>query len=135
MQKLDARVPWIGAWLGDRLDLELPAYMVSLTAHAVLLVGLALAGHRVHQAVQREFRSEVPDSSLAGESTFQDLDQSAEPPALVPAAGSFAPNLAMTITSAPSSAGAVPGSAVGPAPAAGPRAPGPTPPHRRPPPP
>src|SRR4051794_23705350 len=119
MQKLDARVPWIGAWLGDRLDLELPAYMVSLTAHAVLLVGLALAGHRVHQAVQREFRSQVPDSSLSSESTFQDLDQSAEPPALVPAAGSFAPNLAMTITSAPSSAGGVPVSAVDPAASAG----------------
>ena len=56
---------------GPALDLELPAYMVSLTAHAVLLVGLALVGHRVHQAVQREFRSQVPDSGLAAESTFR----------------------------------------------------------------
>jgi hypothetical protein len=119
MQKLDARAPRIGSWLEGRLDVELPAYMVSLTAHAVLLIGLALAGHRVHQAVQREFRSEVPDSGLAGESTFQDLDQGAEPPAPVPAAGSFAPNLAMTITSAPNSAGGIPVSAVDPSEASG----------------
>src|SRR5206468_7936814 len=37
----------------------------------------------------------------------------------VPAAGSFAPNLAMTITSAPSSAGGMPVSAVDPAAASG----------------
>src|SRR5208283_3101244 len=83
--------------------------MVSLTVHALFLVLLGLAGHRVHQVVQREFRSQVLDSALsASESTFQDLDQSAEPPLLTPAAGSFAPNLATTITSVPSSASAIP---------------------------
>ena len=51
--------------------------MVSLTVHALFLVLLALAGHRVHQVVQHEFRSQVLDSALsASESTFQDLDQS-----------------------------------------------------------
>ena len=53
------------------------------------------------------------------ESTFQDLDQSAEPPSMMPAAGSFAPNLATTITSAPSSAGAIPVSAADPTQASG----------------
>ena len=38
------------------------------------------------------------DNRLASDSTFQDLDQSAEPPAEIPAAGSFAPNLSATIT-------------------------------------
>ena len=41
LRKLNARMPWLGEWLGNRLDLEVPAYMVSLTAHAVLLIGLA----------------------------------------------------------------------------------------------
>ena len=112
LRKLNARMPWLATWLGNRLDLEVPAYMVSLTAHAVLLVGLALVGHQVHRVVQREFRSQIPDSALSSsDSTFQDLDQTAQPPAMIPAAGSFAPNLAMTITSAPISAGGVPVSA------------------------
>ncbi len=86
--------------------------MVSLTMHAMFLVVLALAGHTVHQVVQREFRSQAMDSSLSNsDSTFQDLDQSAEPPSIIPAAGSFAPNLATTITSAPSTSAALPVSA------------------------
>ncbi len=109
LRKLDTRTPWLGTLLGNRLELEVPAYMVSLTVHALFLVLLGLAGHRVHQVVQREFRSQVLDSALsASESTFQDLDQSAEPPAITPAAGSFAPNLAPTITSVPSSASVIP---------------------------
>ena len=73
LRKLDTRAPWLGTLLGNRLDLEVPAYMVSLTVHALFLVLLALAGHRVHQVVQREFRSQVLDSALsASESTFPD---------------------------------------------------------------
>ena len=109
LRKLDARAPWAALLMGGRPDLELPAYMVSLTVHALFLVLLALAGHHVQQVVQREFRSQIPDSSLnTSESTFQDLDQSAEPPSMTAAAGSFAPNLALTITSAPSTASIVP---------------------------
>ena len=82
--------------------------MVSLTAHAILLVGLALVFRQVHRVVQREFRSQIPDSALSSsDSTFQDLDQTARRRPWF-AAGSFAPNLAMTITSAPISAGGVP---------------------------
>ena len=109
LRKLDTRAPGLGTVLGNRLELEVPAYMVSLTVHALFLVLLGLAGHRVHQVVQREIRSQILDSALsASESTFQDLDQSAEPPSMTPAAGSFAANLATTITSAPSFASAIP---------------------------
>jgi hypothetical protein len=104
IRKLDGRL----SWPGQRSDFELPAYMASLTLHALLLVVLAVVGHQVHRVAQREFRSQVLDSSLGNESTFQDLDQSSEPPSLIPAAGSFAPNLSTTVTSAPSTAGAVP---------------------------
>ena len=45
---------------------------------------------------------------MTSESTFQDLDQSDNPPPLEAAAGSFAPTLATTITAAPSSAGGIP---------------------------
>ncbi len=108
---LEARLPWLATWLGDRLELELPAFGVSLAVHGLLLVGLAFAGYRVHREVQREFRSEVVDNLVPSDLTYQDLDQTASPPAPVPAAGSFAPTLAPMITSAPSSAGGVPVSA------------------------
>jgi von Willebrand factor type A domain len=111
LRGLDARFPWLARWLGGRLEIELPALTLSLLIHGLLLAGLAFAGYQVHRESQREFRSELVDNRLSSDSTFQDLDQSAERPAEVPAAGSFAPNLAATITSAPSSAGGVPVSA------------------------
>jgi hypothetical protein len=103
----EMRFPWLASWFGERLDTELPAFLVSLTMHSVLLLGLALVGYRVHQEAQREFKSTVVDNLVATDSTFQDLDQSANLPVPEPVAGSFAPTLAATITSAPSSAGGV----------------------------
>src|SRR5262249_44830234 len=111
LRGLEARFPWLTRWAGGRLDLELPAFGASLLVHGLILTGLAFAGYQVHRESQREFRSALADNRLASDSTFQDLDQPAERPAEIPAAGSFAPNLAATITSAPSSAGGVPVSA------------------------
>ncbi len=111
LRGLEARFPWLARWFDGRLDIELPALTASVMVHGLILAGLAFAGYQVHRESQREFRSEVVDSRLSSDSTFQDLDQSAERPAEMPAAGSFAPNLATSITSAPSSAGGVPVSA------------------------
>src|SRR5262249_17125347 len=111
LRGLEVRFPRLSRWAGGRLDLDLPALSVGLLVHASLLPGLAFAGCQVHRESQREFRSELADSRLASDSTFQDLDQSAERPAEIPAAGSFAPKLAAAITSAPSTAGGVPVSA------------------------
>jgi hypothetical protein len=111
LRGLEVRFPWLSRWAGGRLELELPALGASLLMHGLILTGLAFAGYHVHRESQREFRSELADTRLSTDSTFQDLDQSKEPPAEVPAAGSFAPNLTTTITSAPSSAGGVPVSA------------------------
>jgi hypothetical protein len=108
VREVEARFPWLSSWFGDRLDIELPAFLVSLTIHGILLVCLALAGYQVHRDAQRrEFNSTVVDNLVTSESTFQDLDQSNNPPPPEPAAGSFAPTLAPTITSAPSSTGAI----------------------------
>jgi hypothetical protein len=105
---LQVRFPWLSTWMGGRLEVELPAFLVSLTMHGLLLVCLAFAGYRVHQETSHEFQGGVADNLMPPlDSTFQDLDQSANPPATVAAAGSFAPTLAPTITTAPSSAGIV----------------------------
>jgi hypothetical protein len=108
VRRIEAHFPWVSTLLGDRPDIELPALMMSLTMHGLLLVGLALASYHAHREIQREFKSEVMDNSVSTESTFQDLDQSANPPVLEAQAGSFAPTLAPVLTTAPSSAGAVP---------------------------
>ena len=111
LRGLESRFPWLATWTGGRLDIELPALFMSLTVHGLLLVSLAFAVDQVHRESQREFRSEMMDNLVSSDSTFQELDQSAEPPAPMAAAGSFAPTLAPTITSAPSTAGGVPVSA------------------------
>jgi hypothetical protein len=111
MRDLEVRFPWLARWLGGRLDIELPALFLSLLMHGLILAGLAFAGYQVHRESQREFRSELVDNRLPSDLAFQDIDQSAERPAEMPQAGSFAPNLAPTITSAPASAGGVPVSA------------------------
>ena len=103
-RSINLHVSWFASLLSSRFELEIPAYMVSLTMHAFFLVILALAGHHVNQVVHREFEGQVLDSGLSSsESTFQDLDQSAEPPTSIPAAGSFAPTFGSSITSMPSS--------------------------------
>src|SRR5262249_61320375 len=104
LRGLEARFPRLSRWAGGRLDLELPALSASLLVHGLILTGLAFAGYHVHRESQREFRSELADNRLTSESTFQDLDQSAGRPAEIPAAGSFAPNLAAAVPSAPSPA-------------------------------
>jgi hypothetical protein len=111
VRELEVRYPWLSSWFGDRLDIEVPAFLVSLTMHGLLLIGLAFVGYRVHREARREFKGEVVDNVVTSDSTFQDLDQSANPPAPEPLAGSFAPTLAPTITSAPNSAGSIPVSA------------------------
>ena len=106
---LEARFPLMLTWMHARWESELPAFLVSLTAHGILLMCLAFAGYRAHQESNREFQGGVVDNLMPpSESIFQNLDQSSNPPPRVAAAGSFAPTLAPTITTAPSSAGVVP---------------------------
>src|SRR6516225_6956544 len=107
-QDLRARFPRLSTWLGKRLEVELPAVLVSFCFHGILLMCLAFAGYRVHQESNYAFEGEVvANVPPLPDSAFQDLDQSSNAPALIAAAGSFAPNLAPTITTAPSSAGVV----------------------------
>jgi hypothetical protein len=106
LRKLEALTEQGGFGLASRAGAGAPAFMVSLTLHSVLLVGLAFAGHHVNEVAQREFSSRVGgmDGALSVDSTLQDLDQDAATPVLE-AGGSFAPTLATTVTSAPSASG------------------------------
>jgi hypothetical protein len=108
LRQLDDRFPALSRWAGGRLDIEVPALLMSVGVHAVVLLVLATAGYAVHTEARREFQSRVVENTVSNELThsdFQDIDQSPDPPALTPAAGSFAPNLApMTVSSPPDAA-------------------------------
>ena len=108
VREFESRFPWLSSWFGDRPEIELPAFLVSLTVHGLLLISLAFVGYSVHRDIQREFKSEVvADNLMTSESTFQDLDQSNNLPALEAVAGSFTPTLATTITPTTTAATAI----------------------------
>lgn len=90
VRELEVRCFWLATWFDDWLDIELPALLVSLTVHGVLLISLGFVGYQVHRQAQREFESRVVDNLVMTGSPFQDLDQAASPPASEPTAGSFA---------------------------------------------
>ena len=84
-----------------RLEVEGPAWIASVVVHSLLLCGLALAGyHARHDPAGREFTGSVDNllDPVASDTTFQDLDQRPDPPSVVPAAGSFSPNLSTTLS-------------------------------------
>lgn len=99
---LSERVSRALPWAGRRPDLVVPSAMLSLVSHALLLGVLAMFGYAAQQQGERRFESVAVDTNIsdAEPSKFQDIDQSAEPPSLMPAAGSFSPNLA-TVNVAP----------------------------------
>src|SRR5689334_1597676 len=78
LRGLDRRYPQASRWLGGRLDIEVPAILVSVGVHALLLLVLGMAGLAVQHEVQREFQSRVDDHTVLGEleakTDFQDLD-------------------------------------------------------------
>lgn len=106
LQALDDRFPRLSQWFGGRLDIELPALAVSLAVHLGLLGLLGMVGYAVHHEASASFEGSVVDTVLGDldRSNFQDIDQIAEPPSLIPEAGSFSPNLS-TVTIQPANFG------------------------------
>src|SRR5262249_22352987 len=107
LRTLDRRCPELSQWVGGRLDIEVPAIALSVGVHALVLLVLATAGYAVHTEARREFQSQVVEKVVSNELThsdFQDIDQTPDPPALTPAAGSFSPNLATMISTPPNAA-------------------------------
>ncbi len=106
-RRFGSRFAGLSRLVGDRGNVELPAFMVSMTIHGILLASLAFATYQVHRESQREFTSPMASDTVLSDSTYQDLDQPVEPPTVAPAAGSFAPDLSTSITNAPSSSRSV----------------------------
>ncbi len=98
------RHPRVARWLGDRLDLQAPAWGVSVVLHVGLIGGLAMVGYAAHtQPKPPEFRTEVLNTEL---SDFARLDTAAllemdKPTQMAPVAGSFGPKTSALIVAAP----------------------------------
>ncbi len=101
---LEARHPGLARWLGDRVDLAVPAWSVSFLFHVMLLCGLGLVGYAAHnQPNPPEFRTEVINTSL---DEFAKLDSTAiavtdAPTQMAPVAGSFGPITSAMIVKPP----------------------------------
>jgi hypothetical protein len=95
--------PGLARWMGDRLDLQVPAFGVSLLTHLVLLGVLGMVGYAAHTEYAREFRTEVVSASL---DDFSKLDTTAlaeteKPTTMTPVLGSFGPKLSPMIVETP----------------------------------
>jgi hypothetical protein len=101
--RLEERFPWLGRWLGERPDIQLPAIGVSLVSHLVILVGLGMVGYAAHSEIRREFRTEVVNTSIAdfdklNSTEIVDTDKETT---ILPSPGSFSPNARPLIVESP----------------------------------
>ena len=100
-------------WLGDRLDLQVPALGASLLTHLILLAALAMVGYAAHTEAAREFRTAVVTTPLE---EFAQLDTTAlaetdKPTTMTPVQAATGPRLSALRVEAPPAAVAAPKSA------------------------
>lgn len=96
LKRLDERFPALSRWLGGRLDLELPAFTVSVVLHATLLTILGIMTIEASREAPREFAAvdTSGDTRLPefARNEIEDIDQANKELTLTPI-GSSAPNL------------------------------------------
>jgi hypothetical protein len=106
-RRLEASYPVLARWLGDRLDLQLPAIGVSVLTHAAILLLFATIAVAVHQDERpvQEFRTEVVETTPLDltkmEATEAEVTETDAATTLEPVAGSFAPTVSARIEVAP----------------------------------
>jgi hypothetical protein len=104
IRRLDVACPWLSRWLGGRLDIQLPAFGVSVLTHAVLLTVFGMFAFAAHSELRKEFRAEVVDTSLDDFSRMEGTELAAiDNTVIKPSAGSFAPTVAPLIVEKPPS--------------------------------
>jgi len=101
--------PGLARWLGDRLDLQLPAVAVSILTHVAMVAALAMVGYAASQPEgAKEFRAEAILNPTALDE-FARLDSTAivetdKATIMTPVAGSSAPSLSPHLVETPPSA-------------------------------
>ena len=104
IRRLVEASPWLGRIFGERPDIQLPAFGVSVLTHIVLLLSLGLVTYAaLPPSGPKEFRTEVIDTSL---NDFDKLDtvemvETDKQTTIQPVAGSFSPNPSAMIVESP----------------------------------
>ncbi len=92
LKRMEGAYPAARAWVGDRLDLQLPALGVSLLTHLVALFMLGMLTYAASRPPAPEFRTEVVDTTLDDFAKLEPTEiAEIEQTDITPVAGSFAP--------------------------------------------
>ena len=104
IRRLVEASPWLERIFGERPDIQLPAFGVSVLTHVVLLLSLGLVTYAaLPPSGPKEFRTEVINTSL---NDFDKLDtvemvETDKQTTIQPVAGSFSPNPSAMIVESP----------------------------------
>lgn len=101
-RRLDEACPWLSRWLGGRLDVQLPAILLSLLTHAVLLALFGVLTYAATTDQRAEIRSnlveaDVDDFAVLDQTEIQELENTA----LVPSAAAAGPRIVPMIVETP----------------------------------
>lgn len=100
--RLDEQCPWLRRMFGNRLDIQLPAFGVSLLTHLVFLVTFAMIGFAANSEIRKEFKTELIDTSLSDFAKMESTElASIDKTEMVPVVGSFAPKVTARIIETP----------------------------------
>lgn len=104
--RLERSQPNLARWLGDRLDLQLPAIGASVLTHVLLLIALVLVPYAANRDLGTELQSrvvrpELDDFARIDTTAVADIDM---PTSMTPVAGSVGPKLNPLIVQAPTTA-------------------------------
>jgi hypothetical protein len=92
VRRIEPTFPALRQWVGERLDLQVPAVAVSLLTHLMGLSALGMIGYAAVKPPVPEFRSEVVDTSLSDFATLDTTEiAQIEDTSITPVGGSFAP--------------------------------------------
>ena len=102
-RRLDDACPWLSRWLGGRLDIQLPAIVVSVLTHAVILILFGMIGYAASTDRNREILSDLVAVDLDDFATLDETEVVAiEDTVATPTMASTAPVVAPLIVETPS---------------------------------
>ncbi len=94
----DRLSPLLRRWMGERFDIQVSAFGVSVVTHLVLLLMLTMLGYAASKSAPPEFRTEVVDTSLSDFAKLESTELAeVDSTTITPVAGSFGPSTSAMI--------------------------------------
>lgn len=93
--RLDQRFPMLSNWMGGRLDVQIPAIIVSVATHVALLTACAMIGLAASVSTKpRDLTTSLSAADLADYTKLDTVELTTKDTPLTPSAGSFGPDVA-----------------------------------------